>query len=184
MKDNIIVFMVYWSQVHFIFKASMVSFKKHLWKYLKFKQALLKRCWLHHNAHKQENVPQCDVLEKEMATHSSVLAWRIPGTGEPDGLPPMGSHRVRHDWSNLAAAAAVMSLVFNSGVYKELIVIEQKTFTIIFWKQDGSWGYDIYLIMKVDKILNKTAKMLTVFAWGIWAYCWYFSASLYLFPLL
>ena len=36
-------------------------------------------------------------LEKEMATHSSVLAWRIPGTGEPHGLPSMGSHRVRHD---------------------------------------------------------------------------------------
>ena len=36
-------------------------------------------------------------LEKEMATHSSVLAWRIPGTGEPDGLLSMGSHRVRHN---------------------------------------------------------------------------------------
>ena len=36
-------------------------------------------------------------LEEEMATHSSVLAWRIPGTGEPGGLPSMGSHRVRHD---------------------------------------------------------------------------------------
>ena len=36
-------------------------------------------------------------LEKEMTTHSSVLAWRIPGTGEPVGLPSMGSHRVRHD---------------------------------------------------------------------------------------
>ena len=44
--------------------------------------------------------------EKEMATHSSVLAWRIPGTGEPGGLPSMGSHRVGHDWSDLAAAAA------------------------------------------------------------------------------
>ena len=41
-----------------------------------------------------------------MATHSSGLAWRIPGTGEPGGLPSMGSHRVRHNWSNLAAAAA------------------------------------------------------------------------------
>ena len=41
-----------------------------------------------------------------MATHSSVLAWRIPGTGEPGGLPSMGSHRVRHDLSDLAAAAA------------------------------------------------------------------------------
>ena len=45
-------------------------------------------------------------LEKEMAAHSSVLAWRIPGTAEPGGLPSMGSHRVRHDWSDLAAAAA------------------------------------------------------------------------------
>ena len=36
-------------------------------------------------------------LEKEMATHSSVFAWRIPGTGEPGGLPSMGSHRVGHD---------------------------------------------------------------------------------------
>ena len=36
-------------------------------------------------------------LEKEMETHSSVLAWRIPGTGEPRGLPSMGSHRVGHD---------------------------------------------------------------------------------------
>ena len=45
-------------------------------------------------------------LEKEMATHSSVLAWRIPGTGESGGLPSMGSHRVGHDRSDLAAAAA------------------------------------------------------------------------------
>ena len=38
-------------------------------------------------------------LEKEMTTHSSVLAWRIPGTAEPSGLPSMGSHRVRHNWA-------------------------------------------------------------------------------------
>ena len=44
-------------------------------------------------------------MEKEMATHSSVLAWRIPGTGEPGGRPSMGSQRVGHDWSDLAAAA-------------------------------------------------------------------------------
>ena len=43
-------------------------------------------------------------LEKEMATHSSVLAWRIPGTGEPGGLPFVGLHRVGHGRSNLAAA--------------------------------------------------------------------------------
>ena len=45
------------------------------------------------------------VLEKEMATHSSVLVWRIPGTAEPGGLLSKGSHRVRHDSSDLAAAA-------------------------------------------------------------------------------
>ena len=45
------------------------------------------------------------VLEKAMATHSSVLAWRIPGTAEPGRLPSMGSHRVGHDWSELAVAA-------------------------------------------------------------------------------
>ena len=49
-------------------------------------------------------------LEKEMATHSSVLAWRIPGTAEPGSLPSMGSHRVRHDWNDLAAAAAAAAV--------------------------------------------------------------------------
>ena len=52
-------------------------------------------------------------LEKEMATHSSVLAWRIPGTGKPGGLPSMGSHRVGHNWSDLAAAAADIFLEFS-----------------------------------------------------------------------
>ena len=49
-------------------------------------------------------------LEKEMATHSSVLAWRIPGM-EPGGLPSLGSHRVGHNWSDFAAAAAHASKV-------------------------------------------------------------------------
>ena len=49
-------------------------------------------------------------LEKEMATHSSVLAWRIPGMGEPGGLPSMGLHRVGHDGSDLAAAAAICNV--------------------------------------------------------------------------
>ena len=50
-------------------------------------------------------------LEKEMATHSSVLAWRIPGTGEPGGLLSLGSHRVGHDWNDLAAAVAVLPVL-------------------------------------------------------------------------
>ena len=45
-----------------------------------------------------------------MASHSSALAWRIPGTGEPGGLPSMGSHRVGHDWSDAAAAAAAVTI--------------------------------------------------------------------------
>ena len=51
-------------------------------------------------------------LEKEMATHSSVLAWRIPGTGEPSGLPSMGLHRVGHNWSNLTTTT--------TGYYRQL----------------------------------------------------------------
>ena len=61
-------------------------------------------------------------LEKEMATHSSVLAWRIPGTGEPGGLPSMGSHRVGHDWSN-AAAAASLAFIFSKNSYECYIKI-------------------------------------------------------------
>ena len=45
-------------------------------------------------------------LEKEMATHSGVLAWRIPGTGEPGGLPSMGPPNVGHDWNDLAAVSS------------------------------------------------------------------------------
>ena len=59
-------------------------------------------------------------LEKEMATHSSVLAWRIPGA-EPGSLPSMGLHRVRHDWSNLAAAAASSNqAVYSTKLRREL----------------------------------------------------------------
>ena len=57
--------------------------------------------WLHFHA-----------LEKEMATHSSILAWRIPGTVKPGGLPSMGWHRVGHDLSDLAAAASVKHLAW------------------------------------------------------------------------
>ena len=50
-------------------------------------------------------------LEKEMAAHSNVLAWRIPGMGDPGWLPSMGSHRVGHNWSDLAAAAAAYKII-------------------------------------------------------------------------
>ena len=62
-------------------------------------------------------------LEKEMATHSSVLAWRIPGTWKPGGLLSMGSHRVGYDWSDLAAAAEIIFIILSevSQTYFDII---------------------------------------------------------------
>ena len=69
-------------------------------------------------------------LVKEMATHSSVLAWRIPGTGEPGGLPSMGSHRVGHDQSDLAAYIVsffcdLLLLINNLHNFKDFIDLYQ-----------------------------------------------------------
>lgn len=56
-----------------------------------------------------------DPPEKEMATHSSVLAWRIPGTGEPGGLPSMGSHRVGHDLMRLSSSSRLVCVYRGKG---------------------------------------------------------------------
>ena len=74
-------------------------------------------------------------LEKEMATHSSVLAWRIPGTEEPSGLLSMGSHWVGHDWSDLAAAAAAAAA---------WLVIIKKSDKSKFWQGCGEIVMLIY----------------------------------------
>ena len=58
-----------------------------------------------------------DPLEEVMADHSSVLAWRLPWTEEPDGLQPTGLHRVRHDWSDCAAAAWQFYSWFFRGIF-------------------------------------------------------------------
>ena len=86
-------------------------------------------------------------LEKEMATHSSVLAWRIPGAGEPGGLPSMGSHRVGHYWSDLAAAAAafyLINIIFTRALFfshssqcelellSNILVFQPKGFSLVF----------------------------------------------------
>ena len=73
-------------------------------------------------------------LEKEMATHSSVLAWRIPGMGEPGGLPSMGSHRVGLDRSDLAAAAPCHkeTLAFISCISENFF------YKLIYFLQGGS----------------------------------------------
>ena len=65
-------------------------------------------------------------LEKEMATHSSVLARRIPGMGEPGGLLSIGSHRVGHDWSDLAAAAAAAAAVLYNPSNEFMYIITEK----------------------------------------------------------
>ena len=59
-------------------------------------------------------------LKKEMETHSSILAWRIPGTEEPSGLPSMGSHRVPHGWSDLAEAAAAAAINKSTAITEGL----------------------------------------------------------------
>ena len=94
-------------------------------------------------------------LEKEMATHSSVLAWRIPGMGEPGGLPSMGSHRVGHNWSDLAAAAAVSRAKLPVFVLGVLILLVHVPYSMrgvsspcsrnltnanIFWDHDNITG--------------------------------------------
>ena len=63
-----------------------------------------------------------------MATHSSVLGWRISGTGEPCGLPSMGSHRVGHDWSNLAPAAEPKNCVFVCVCVCVCVCIDKSTY--------------------------------------------------------
>ena len=65
-------------------------------------------------------------MEKETAAHSSVLAWRIPGTAEPGGLPSMGSHRVGHDWSDSAAATAATAAAAALIILKRSLLMKQR----------------------------------------------------------
>ena len=69
-------------------------------------------------------------LEKAMAPHSSTLAWKIPWTKEPGGLPSLGSHRVGPDWSDLAAAAAAAPAKhlwqINCDYKSEVLILQQK----------------------------------------------------------
>ena len=75
-------------------------------------------------------------LQKEVAAHSSVLAWRIPGMAEPGGLPSMGSHRVGHDWSDLAAAAASGICVESHTMLCTCVFTQKKSFV----NQNSPWA--------------------------------------------
>ena len=85
-------------------------------------------------------------LEKEMATHSSVLSWRIPGPGEPGGLPSMGSHRVGHDWSDLAAC---ISRLYIPGIYthKWNWGSHSNYYIFNFWRKYHAAFYSGYTIL-------------------------------------
>ena len=100
-------------------------------------------------------------LEKEMATHSGVLAWRIPGTGEPGGLPSLGLHRVRHDWSDLAAATSLYNLRFRP-IYLGYSLVAQLVKNLPAmqetWLQSLGWD---------DLLKKETAIHSSFLAWKI-----------------
>ena len=82
-------------------------------------------------------------LKKEMATHSNALAWRIPGTGEPGGLPSMGSHRVGHNWHDLAAAAArdvVLSRISHVWLCATLWTVAHQAPLTTGFSRQGYWS--------------------------------------------
>ena len=87
-----------------------------------------------------------------MATHSSILAWRIPGTGEPGGLLSMGSHRVGHDWSDLAAVAAARN---------------QKT-----------WQSSIFLEPSLEAMMHKSDRFWIMFCMALWERPYFFLVCL------
>ena len=104
------------------------------------------------------SLPLGSVLEKEMATHSSILAWRIPGTGEPGGLPSMGSHRVGHDWSDLAAAATgsccCVTLIVSDSVRPHR---RQPTRLLCPWDSPGkNTGVGCHLLLHCMKVKSES----------------------------
>ena len=98
-------------------------------------------------------------LEKDMATHSSVLAWRIPGTGQPHGLPSMGSHRVGHDWSDLVVVVVDSILKSRDSTWPTKVrLVKAMVFPVVMWKLDHkeSWVLKNWYFWTV--VLEKTLK--------------------------
>ena len=96
-------------------------------------------------------------LEKEMATHSSVLAWRIPGTGEPGELLSMGSHRVGHDWSNLEAAAAAVYEPPARGIF--IIATELNRTHSKLWSLP-KWRWFVMIDLDIKELPQGSGKIL------------------------
>ena len=91
-----------------------------------------------------------------MATHFSVHAWRIPGTGEPGGLPSMGSHRVGHDWSDLAAAAADRESACNAGNPSSIAGSERSPGEGISYPLQYSWVSLVAQMVKNPPAMKET----------------------------
>ena len=106
-----------------------------------------------------------------MAPHSSVPAWRIPGTGEPGGLPSPGSHRVGHDWSDLAAAAALFKIQ-NSCVWDSCTDPWHMRNIYMTCLSDKSW----HLLLSTWNVSSMTEKLILI--WFKWKSCIkYFSIN-------
>ena len=86
-----------------------------------------------------------------MATHSSVLDWRIPGMGEPGGLPSMGSHRVGHDWSDLVAAAAVSCALVT---YQLCRIFVETALSLVVKGNESCSKWRLYIFVIADKGLE------------------------------
>ena len=82
-------------------------------------------------------------LEKEMATHSNVLAWKTPGMAEPGGLPSMGSHRVGHDWSDLASSAAAAGVIMKTHFFFFMRTqnFKRNLFLILYIEGKNFWHF-------------------------------------------
>ena len=90
-------------------------------------------------------------LEKEMATHSSVLAWRIPESEAPGGLPSMGMHRVGHDWSDLAAASDSILKSWEITLPAKVHLVKAMVFSVVMYgceswtiKKAEHWRIDAF----------------------------------------
>ena len=88
------------------------------------------------------------LLEKEMATQSSILAWSIPGTEEPSGLPSMGSHRVGHDWSDLAACSSwIVSELLDGNVKVMHLFSHKELWQMIIFQSRNSKENMMFLLL-------------------------------------
>ena len=105
-----------------------------------------------------------------MATHSTVLAWRILGTGEPGGLPSMGSHRVGHDWSDLAVAANYKNYAEKIILIPEAFILvsfrmklEQAIVSVLITKQLNSFFSSQISIVCISCFLNLLTEFIDLF---------------------